>query len=368
MTDQATETTEATAGIGHNEPPATLAERIMRDHKSIFDRIGELTDSAGRMPDKIEDEDTHKKVLDLYKMMRVALRTAEETRKIEKEPFTEKAKEVDGTFGKHTTPFKKLMESVKAKAERFAEMLKERERIEREERARKEREEAERKEREAREAEQRRIEAERKKREAEEAAARAQAEREAAEQKAREEREAAERARQRAAEERKRAQEAEDERIKAEAQRKADEAKREKEEAEARARAERERAQEALEKRRQAEEAERAAKADEKAEGRLEKESLADAVNAEKRAEKFDRKAEAGSADLSRSKSDRGVTGSLSEKWVGHIEDIDAIPLDKIRGFINREAIQVAVNLYVKSGGRELRGVRIEQENDLRIV
>ena len=369
MNEQATPTTDdSPAPIGHNEPPATLGEQILRDHRSIFDRIAELTAAAERMPDEINDEETHKKALDQFKMMRVALRTAEETRKIEKEPFTIKAKEVDGTFAKHTGPFKKLMDSIKEKTERFAQVLKERERIAREEKARREREEAERKEREAREAEERRLEAERKKREAEEAAAKAQAEREAAERRAREERERAEEARQRAAEERRRAQEAEDERAKAEAQRKADDAKRLKEEAEERARQEREAAQEALEKRRAAEAEAREAKADERVETRIERESLADAVNAEKRAVKFERRADAGSADLSRSKSDRGTTGSLSETWVATITDYDAIPLEKIRGFIHREAVEKAVNLFVKAGGRDLPGVVIEKEDNIRIV
>ena len=39
------------------------------------------------MPDKIEDEETHKRALDLYKMCRVALRNADGTRKMKRNPY-----------------------------------------------------------------------------------------------------------------------------------------------------------------------------------------------------------------------------------------------------------------------------------------
>jgi hypothetical protein len=52
----------------------------------------------------------------------------------------------------------------------------------------------------------------------------------------------------------------------------------------------------------------------------------------------------------------------LKEQWVGTIEDITQVDLEKLRAYIKPEAIQVALNAYVKMGGREVKGCVIQKE------
>ncbi len=52
----------------------------------------------------------------------------------------------------------------------------------------------------------------------------------------------------------------------------------------------------------------------------------------------------------------------LKEEWVGTIADIGAVDLERLRAYIKPEAIQVALNAYVKMGGRECKGCVIQKE------
>lgn len=52
----------------------------------------------------------------------------------------------------------------------------------------------------------------------------------------------------------------------------------------------------------------------------------------------------------------------LKEEWVGTIADISQIDLEKLRAYIKPEAIQVALNAYVKMGGRDVKGCVIQKE------
>ncbi len=52
---------------------------------------------------------------------------------------------------------------------------------------------------------------------------------------------------------------------------------------------------------------------------------------------------------------------SLKKEWVGTIADITKVDLEKLRAYIKPEAIQVALNAYVKMGGRACDGCLIEE-------
>jgi hypothetical protein len=52
----------------------------------------------------------------------------------------------------------------------------------------------------------------------------------------------------------------------------------------------------------------------------------------------------------------------LKKEWVGTITDITKVDLEKLRAYIKPEAIQVALNAYVKMGGRACEGCSITEE------
>lgn len=181
--------TDSTPGMGHNAMP--LLDRLKAEHTAIVERIDQLVTAAAAVPLKITDEETNGKAIELAKMLRVAIKTADGTREIEKEPFQQAGKQVDAFFKIPMDRAKKAREDVLERSEEYLKRKAEEERAEREAKAKAEREEAERRRREADEAEARRREAERQRIEEEERAARAKAERERAE---RERKEAEERA------------------------------------------------------------------------------------------------------------------------------------------------------------------------------
>ena len=57
-----------------------------------------------------------------------------------------------------------------------------------------------------------------------------------------------------------------------------------------------------------------------------------------------------------------GVSASARRPWVGEIEDISKIDLNLLRDHFTRAEIEKAVRSFVRSGGRELPGVRIYQD------
>ncbi len=77
--------------------------------------------------------------------------------------------------------------------------------------------------------------------------------------------------------------------------------------------------------------------------------------------------AEAKPADLTRSRSTYGGTRSLTTRWVGTIVDRDALDLTPLRAHINSDALEKALNAYVRAGGRELKGAKIEQQKVSRV-
>lgn len=128
-----------------------------------------------------------------------------------------------------------------------------------------------------------------------------------------------------------------------------------------------ERAAREAEARRQAAEAEAARKAAEEAELVAESdEQLAVAIAAEEAAaqaaadaETARRAAEASAADLSRSRGELGAVSSLRTFFDFKDLDKERLDLETLRAFIPMDALEKAVRAFVRSGGRELRGVTI---------
>jgi chromosome segregation ATPase len=362
--------------VGDNNPPTSIVAELRQNYAQLFSQFSELSDAAMTVPAKIEDDETHAKVLELIKKMRVALQQAEAARKIEVEPFKQRVDEVNGVFKSRIDNLKTVREGVDKKNEDYllAKAAAEKRRLEEE--AEKRRVESECLAREAQEAEQKRIEAqrqreeeERKAREAEAARARAVEERRIAE-------EAAEKARleaiamaerrkvaeaeevlrrQRAKEQAEREeQDAEKRRAQTAAENEAhakrmaemraeeDAAKERRRVADEEAAAARLKAEEERKRQREAEEQAAIAKRAETTAGRDSRDALDAAVREEKKADRIDEKANGPEADLARSRSEHGAVGSLGNRWECRLVDRRLVDIVALGPFIREDAIDAA--------------------------
>lgn len=82
-----------------------------------------------------------------------------------------------------------------------------------------------------------------------------------------------------------------------------------------------------------------------------------------------ERKAEAAPADLARTRSvSAGGMSTLTSHWTHEIEDKEMIPLDLLRAYIPDVELNKAIARFVKMGGRELKGVRIYQDTQAKVL
>jgi len=88
-----------------------------------------------------------------------------------------------------------------------------------------------------------------------------------------------------------------------------------------------------------------------------------DAIQAQTKADETAQAATARPSELVRVRGDFGALASLRTTWEAEIEDPDKIPLDTLRPYIARDALEKAIRGFVKVGGRELAGVRIFQKS-----
>lgn len=403
-----------TATIGHNRPPIERPAKPVDIHADLDERYPqidartkELITSAESVPEVIDSDDVCGKAQELVRQIRVHVSTCKATRKIEKEPYDDAGRAVAGWFNNRFEALEGLWkDKVTSRIDAYLKKKEDEERIRREEEARKAREESERKLREAEEAEQRR-------REAEAAAARAKQEEERAraekERQLKEAREAEERARQAREQERiaeaarkereaREAREALERKAVAAKQKEIDDAaaaEREKAETERRQKAQEEReaeqakidalrkqreederkaeearaaAAEERRKQREAEEARQAATTEAKDASKDERSAFKAAERHDKQAGKHEAAAQGSAADLARTRSEYGVVGTLAERWTYRIVDIDKIPLERLRSFINPDAIEAAVHRFMQSGQRDLPGVVFEKAKEARVA
>ena len=105
-----------------------------------------------------------------------------------------------------------------------------------------------------------------------------------------------------------------------------------------------------------------ARKAAEDNRGKHAEQHIAKADEAELRAEAAETIAKSSAADLTRTRTASGTLATAKTEWTFEIENYDAIPVDKLRTYIKRDAIEAAIRLFVKMGNRELAGVRIFED------
>ena len=405
--------------MGDNLPPREqqIRDEIMERHGHLIPRQKELLETVARIPEAIP-EDEAGKVTDFIKAVTAHMKAINGARVAEKEPHLEASRIVDGIFKRLSEPLETAKKSIEARLGIVLRAREDRLRREAEDRARKEREEAEKRRQEAEErarkereaAEEARRAAEEAEKKAKEAAEARQREREEHERKAREaeeqrRREAEEterkekerlaqleREREEAAERRRAAEAAaaeserqRDEELKAakeaeaRAKKAAEEAeaeaernrraaaKREREESERLERERKEADRKAREQQREAEEAARIAARDAKQAERSADHAdkdLGKAVKAENTAEiKVEKVDNASPAEFARTRGDYGALATLSRHWTFANLDRDKIDLKKLRHFIPMDGLERAVRAFIESGGRELTGVDIFEDD-----
>lgn len=69
--------------------------------------------------------------------------------------------------------------------------------------------------------------------------------------------------------------------------------------------------------------------------------------------------ADTNAADLTRHRSESGTVVTTATKWTFAIEDLDLIPIEKLKPYLLRADIEKAIRTFVRVGGRDLPGVRI---------
>jgi hypothetical protein len=117
--------------------------------------------------------------------------------------------------------------------------------------------------------------------------------------------------------------------------------------------------------RRQAEEEATAAALLDSADMRPQADKMLDqAATTEKAAQQVALSAHDRPAHLAQSRGETGATASLRTRWVGEIVSAAELDLNVLRPFLNPEALQKALTLFVSAGGRELKGARIYEKSE----
>lgn len=112
-----TNTNEEVAGVGHNNPPSDieiLQMRLAEEYDTVFQRASTLIGAAGRMPEKIEDDETEGKVTDLIGFMTKNMKDIDAGRVKEKAPYLALERAVDGTFNTVSDKVAKAKKSASA--------------------------------------------------------------------------------------------------------------------------------------------------------------------------------------------------------------------------------------------------------------
>lgn len=91
---------------------------------------------------------------------------------------------------------------------------------------------------------------------------------------------------------------------------------------------------------------------------------LQHALNAETEAYKAEQAADAKPASMARSYGNSGAVAGLRTVWVGEVTDRAQLDMAALGPYFSKDAIDKAVNAFVRAGNRELKGARIYQRND----
>lgn len=92
-------------------------------------------------------------------------------------------------------------------------------------------------------------------------------------------------------------------------------------------------------------------------------EDLDAAIAREQQAKEAEKAAAAKAAEMSRTRGDYGAVASLRTVWVGEIVNRDQLDLEALRPHLATDALQRAVNAFVRAGGRQLRGAKIYEQS-----
>lgn len=109
-------TTEAQAGIGHNNPPtdAEILKQTLADKNAdIINRAAELIAAADRAPAVIEDDETEEKITAFLGSIAKCEKSFEGKRVAEKEPYLTLGRVVDGFFKNQMDALDKARRKVK---------------------------------------------------------------------------------------------------------------------------------------------------------------------------------------------------------------------------------------------------------------
>ncbi|WP_119270894.1 hypothetical protein [Taklimakanibacter deserti] len=107
--------TSTTIGLGHNQGPQTIADDLADRFKPLLDRYAELTESGAALPETIDDDETHGKVMELVKSMRALKKSLEDTMDAERAPFKQKVEAISGWFKSRIDPLVKLKDDLTAR-------------------------------------------------------------------------------------------------------------------------------------------------------------------------------------------------------------------------------------------------------------
>ena len=86
------------AGIGHNQPPATMADELASRYQQFVDAAQETLDACMTVPARVDDDDTAGKIAELAKKMRTTEKALEDAFDAEKAPHQLKITAIQGFF------------------------------------------------------------------------------------------------------------------------------------------------------------------------------------------------------------------------------------------------------------------------------
>lgn len=348
--------------IGHNNPPSEIdivGQNAQRLYGDILARADQLAEAEARMPTEIDDDETSGKVGDYIKQITANMKALDAARVGEKEPYLVKGRAVDGFFKRYTDKLKGIKDRVSIEHGRYIKAKEDREReVERKRRE----EEAERLRADA--AEKLRI-AEEEKRKADEARAAAEAEQRRVEEAA-------------AAEKKRIEDEAQAERDKAQAEidrLKADAAEKEKDGQETK-----NLLREANKKLGQIDKDEKAGIKAVNADVKQAEKSIADinksariseresdraldaAAKIDNQAARMEAGASASDQKTVRVRGEQGSVSSVRHEWKGSLVDINTLDIEALRHHLPVAALNQAIQSFVDTGKRDLRGAWIREE------
>lgn len=145
---------QATAGIGHNNPPEEeqlMIEQLKRDHDDALIMYETNVNKALDMPEEINDDITDGKVSDYMKKLKEVKTLLNSRRATEKAPHDRRAAVIQNFFKSKIEVIEAIIEKIDKPHAEYLKAKEDRKRREAEEKARKDKEEADRKLREAEE-------------------------------------------------------------------------------------------------------------------------------------------------------------------------------------------------------------------------